>query len=951
MLGPVTIVDRGAIHDVGIPRHRAVITALALRRRTSVSTSELFDALWGDGPPASADKTLQGYVSALRKRFGEEVIETVPGGYRIGPAVESVDADDFAALVTAGRRSLTADDVAGARRELTAALALWRGEPCVDLAPGAFRTGHRARLDELRVLAQEGRAEAELALGHHHDVIPDLEQLVSEHPYREPLWRSLMLAHYRAGSAGAALGVAQRLREVLREDLGIDPAAESLALEARILDHDRSLDLVRRSIGNVPVPLDSFVGRVDEQAALADLVRRHRLVTVVGVGGVGKSRLANEVARTTSPERPGGTWWIDLAAIPPSASVLGHVLAAMELPVQTTSSPEEVLLARLRGGPTLLVLDNCEHECERTAAFVGWVTSHDTGVGILATSRVPLSVHGEQLVQLGPLPTDGDDCDSIRLFLDRAAARGRGESSEVAEVAEIVRAVDGLPLGVELAAAQCAVRSTGEIARRLRDRHELLDLSASGDDDRHHRLRDVLDDTIGVLSPDAADALPLLAVFPGDFGLDAAAAVLGVDAGGAATMMSHFLDASLVIVSSERTTGRRFRMLWPVRELLLERSNRPATTSATPRFAEHFRQVAREFLDVADRPDEIRWIERHRIEDHNLRLALGWWEANDATTALEFGPGLGRAWMLRGDQDEGRDVLQRLLANATDAPSRLIAATETGLGTIELLTGDPASALAIGADAIARFEALDDARWLSRALRQQAHALHLGGFASEVTDPVYQRSLDVARDAHLTYSQALTEVHFAHAAGANEELDRAEAMLDHAETVLRRHADHGALAHAGLGRVFVAYGRRDAVGCRRAAEEMMRQARLDADTIWVQVAAVVLGLTWCELGDEDRSHRYFRDAVHLAHDSANATQLGIALHAVAATAADRHPSEAARLWGAAGSFTPLWPLHAHRYGELMEQARSALGADFEGVVETGRTLSVDDAVRLADTIL
>jgi DNA-binding SARP family transcriptional activator/predicted ATPase len=948
VLGPVTVVDHGESHEVDVPRHRAVLAALALRGGAPVQTSELIDAVWGDAPPPSADKTLQGYVSALRKRFGADIIVTVPGGYRLGEAVDAVDAAEFEELVASGRRLSKSGDLEGARRCLTNALLQWRGEPVIDLAPGALHDGHRARLAELRILAHEGRADAELDLGHHHAIIPDLEQLVAEHPYREPLWRALMLAHYRSGSAGAALDAARRLREVLRDELGITPSAETETLERRILDQDPTLDLVVRPRGNLPVPLDSFVGRVIEQQRVVELVRRHRLVTLLGVGGVGKSRLANEIGRAVAGEHPGGVWWVDLAAMPTKGSVLGHVLAAMEL--STAGTPEDVLVARLRGRPALLVLDNCEHARERVAAFVLRVTSLDAGVRILATSRVPIDVRGEQRVPIGPLPVGGPGSDGARLFLDRVSARGEVGAIDAGDVAAIVDAVGGLPLGVELAAAQCGAKTTSEIARRLRDRHALLALSARGDN-RHRSLRHVLDATVDALSPELAEMLPRLAVFPGDFGLEAAAATLDVASIDAGSVLVELVDSSLVTAVPGPGNTRRFRLLWPVRELLLERVGPAVAEEAVARCAEHFRVFASTFVDAADGPVEATWLAQARIDDHNLRFALAWWEEHDPLTAIEFGPGLGPAWMIRGDQAEGRDALHRLLAGAVDAPSLLIAATELGLSFLELLSGDAAAGIALGNDAIARFTALDEPRWLGRALRLRAHALHLGGMAAEITDPIYQRSLDLARAAHLTYSQAITEVHFAHAAGANEEFDRAAHLLSHAEAVLRRHGDHGQLAHAGLGRAFVAFGRRDADACRRAGEGMLRQAQLAMDTIWEQIASVVLGLSWHELGDTARSRRFFRDAVHLAHDTANTEQLGIALHALAATVAGSDAEAAARLWGAAGGLTPIWPLHARRYGEWMASARDALGDRFDAEVATGAGLSVDDAVALADTLI
>lgn len=229
LLGPVTVTTDGVAVDIAVQKQRALLAALALRSPGVVTTSELVDAVWGDDPPASADKTLQGYVSALRKSFGTELIRTVPGGYQLGSAVEQVDAVELEALVSAARQDLERGNPAAARRSFTTALALWSSEPLDDLAPGPGRDGQIARLHELHVLAAEGLVVAELQLGHHRDVVPDLERLVGEHPYRELLWQSSMLALYRSGRSADALHTYHRLRVALRDDLGIEPSEATRA--------------------------------------------------------------------------------------------------------------------------------------------------------------------------------------------------------------------------------------------------------------------------------------------------------------------------------------------------------------------------------------------------------------------------------------------------------------------------------------------------------------------------------------------------------------------------------------------------------------------------------------------------------------------------------------------------------------------------------------------------
>ena len=472
LLGPVTVVTADATVDIPVQKHRALLAALALRSPDVVTTSELIDDLWGDDPPASADKTLQGYVSALRKSFGTDLVETVPAGYRLGPGVDQVDTHELETLVHAARRDLEHKHPHAARHTFAAALALWRGHPLDDLAPGPTQEGQIARLDELHLLAAEGLVVAELELGHHRDVVPDLERLVAEHPYREPLWQSLMLALYRSGRTAEALETCRRLRTALRDELGIEPSDSTQVLEAQILAQDHQLDLpAQPPPNNLTLQLDSFVDRAEERRAILALLDEHRLVTLQGVGGVGKSRLARETGAALLERTAGGVWWVDLASMPTTGSVLSRVAAAMDLPMATTSSLDAVLLARLRANPTVLLLDNCEHVRETVAAFVEWLTSAAERVRVLATSRVALDVAGEQRVMVEPLHVSatGDQSmsDASRLFIDRAAERTDMSSVEIADIEAITDLVGGLPLGIELAAAQCVVRTPLELSETL----------------------------------------------------------------------------------------------------------------------------------------------------------------------------------------------------------------------------------------------------------------------------------------------------------------------------------------------------------------------------------------------------------------------------------------------------------------------------------------------------
>lgn len=959
LLGPVTVATADATIDIPVQKHRALLIALALRSPDIVTSSELIDALWGDDPPASADKTLQGYVSALRKLLGADVIETVAGGYQLGPGVDQVDAIEFDTLVRATQQDLEHGNPQAARRSITAALALWHGHPLVDLPPGPTRDGQVARLDELRQLAVERLMEAELQLGHHREVVPDLERLVGEHPYRELLWQSLMLALYRSGRAAEALQTYQRLRTVLSEELGIEASDSTRMLEARILAHDHRLDLPEPSPPtNLRVHLDSFVDRTAERDEILALFAEHRLVTLLGLGGVGKSRLANVIGRSMLDSTPGGVWWVDVATLPTTGSVLGQVLATLQLSTSGGGDSERVLLARLRRAPTLLVLDNCEHVRSAAASFIELVTGGDQHVRILATSREPLNLAGERRVAIEPLAVTATSGQSVsdagRLLLDRVSAIVDTDQIETAVAESITDLVGGLPLGIELAAAQCAVKTPHELSESLRDRHALLALSGrQGADSRHTTLGHVLFMSVNALEPTVARLLPRLAVCPGDFDLATAAAVLARPLLDTEHVVNRLLDASLLVQAPSDPHRRRFDILRPVREYLVGSLDEQDRRAAEAGHARHFQKLTRRLIDEADTPAETISLERVRLEDHNVRAALAWFERHDPEGALVFGPGLGMAWMNFGNQIVGRQALRHLLDSAPDAPSGLVAWTEDALTWLELLSGDVEAALTHNLDAIARFESLGDARGRSRALRNQAHAFFIAGADEATTTPIYQRSIDVAKEAGLAFSRALGEVYFSHALTSWEALDvvDVEAMLSHAESVLRHDGAHANLAHAALSRALIAFGRADPTTTRSAGEEMLRQSRLSANQIWEQVALAVLGVAAHEEGDEQQSRQHLHDAVHLAADTTNWRQLGIALHAVAATSIGRTPDVAARLWGIANTLTPIWPLFARRYGELMHDARVALGERFDELVVEGAGLRVDDAVVLADELL
>ena len=242
ILGPLEVVEQQQRVVLGGLKQRALVAILLLHRGEVVSSDRLIDELWGERPPATAAKTLQAYVSRLRKALGSEVLVTRNGGYALAASAGQLDADRFEGMVADARRALADGDAAGTRELLGSALALWRGEALADLGYEPFAQAEIARLEEARLGAVEDRIDAELMLGHHRELLGELEALVTRHPRRERLLAQLMVALYRSGRQADALDVYRRARRALDDELGLEPGPELRALEQRILTHDAALD-------------------------------------------------------------------------------------------------------------------------------------------------------------------------------------------------------------------------------------------------------------------------------------------------------------------------------------------------------------------------------------------------------------------------------------------------------------------------------------------------------------------------------------------------------------------------------------------------------------------------------------------------------------------------------------------------------------------------------------
>lgn len=602
-LGPL-LVDDGVARPPGGARLSTVLAVLLSRVGEPVTTATLAEAVWGADPPARAGKVLESHVWRLRKvlepdrgpRALPTVLRTDPLGYRLVVAPDRLDSHRLATASEAARTALAAgrnDDVVAVSEE---ALASWRGPFCADVADTGWLAPVRERFSELRLALVEHRAAALVALGQPERAAHELAAAVAEHPLREPLWELRILALYRAGRQAAALTAYDTVRRMLADELGVDPGPALAALHQRILVHDDALTPSPAApVPVVPVRLPSrrasILGREADLDRVAARLVPQALVTLLGPGGVGKTRLATEAAFAVRDRFPAGVWFVDLGAVTAPASVPVAVADVLAPAPVAGTSPEELVLAHLAARQALLVLDNCEHVLGAAAGFVGRLLDRCPSVGVLATSREPLEVPGEQRMPLAPLV----EAAAVRLFLDRSAD-ARPDDDRIDPTGpdgsllhRICAAVGGLPLGIELAAARTRTFELSEIADSLDRAPGRLSRSGPGPD-RHATLLQTVDWSYRLAGPDEQVLHRRLAVLTGAFTVDAAAALCAVEPlhpDQALDVLGGLVHRSLV--TTRRTPGRAtaFAQLVPIRahaDHTLDAAERDAVVAARDRW-------------------------------------------------------------------------------------------------------------------------------------------------------------------------------------------------------------------------------------------------------------------------------------------------------------------------------------------------------------------------------
>ncbi|WP_395106501.1 BTAD domain-containing putative transcriptional regulator [Actinomadura sp. SCN-SB] len=854
VLGPLAVwTDAG--EPVAVPglKVRALLADLLLNEGRPVPADRLIEDLWGDEPPGNPPAALSAKVSQLRRVLEDaepgarSLVTTGPAGYALEVDPERVDAHRFQALTAQARSAM--DQLA--RAELLAeALGMWRGAALADLADEPFTRAAIARLEELRLTTLEDHAELRLELGEHGALAAELGALLTDHPLRERLRATHMRALYRSGRRSEALESYERLRTLLSDELGLDPGAELVALHRSILVQAPELDVpapahvavaapADRPRTNLPEPASELIGRDDAVAEVRARLGSDRLVTLTGPGGVGKTRLAVEVA-SGAPDTA-DVWMVELAAFDRSATadeIVDGVLRALDVRDQGAQEPPHRRVAEAVGGrPFLLVLDNCEHVADQVAGLVRRLLDDVPGLRVLATSREPLRLAGEVVWNVPPLdvpdpvPSEGsgpgpdpaglERSSAVRLFVARATAAARDfrlDDDSAAAVAVLCRRLDGIPLALELAATR--VRSLGVhgLVSRLDDRFRLLSTGHRGAPRRQRTLTAMIEWSWELLSEPERAVLRRLSAHAGGCTLEAAEAVCAGDdipVFDVLDLLVKLVDRSLVVMTDE-PGGPRYRMLESIAaycaDRLAEAGEREETLERHHRYYVELAERAEPYLFGRDQDHHLRLLD---TEAANFRVAL------DGPDGLRLANALTWYWFLRGRLSEAVRSLDAVIPTG-GVPAALARAKawRAGFGIL-----------------------MGDADWHAR----RAEAL-------------------AVLDQTTPFHRARAQWFLAFVGGDLEDLNATERLADVALETFHEHGDLWGEAATLILRARHAHARGEAAALEREGERAARLFGKLGDR-WGQLQAAEWLAAYAELtGDYERADALQRDGLRMAEE-------------------------------------------------------------------------------------
>jgi predicted ATPase/DNA-binding SARP family transcriptional activator/DNA-binding CsgD family transcriptional regulator len=966
-------------HEWRLRKAAALIKLLALAPRHRLHREQVMDLLWPDSGRKAASNSLRRALHATRSildpSVGSRYLVSEDESLVLSPnGTLWVDAEAFEEAAAMARRSR---DLAAYR----VAIDLYAGEllpedryeEWAEEKREILRATYLSLLVELAALYEER--------GEYGPAVEVLRSTITEEPTYEEAHAGLIRLYALSDQRGQALAQYQRLREVLSKQLGTEPSTVTRHLHEQIAAgkfptiQPTSSPLEEppdSSKHNLPAPRSSFVGREQEIVKVKRELAMTRFLTLTGVGGSGKTRLALEVARDLIGAYPDGVWLVELAPLSEGNLVPQAVAGAMGVREHPGQPLIDTLIEAWHGENMLLILDNCEHLIDGVAHFANTLLDCCPRLRILTTSREALRVEGEVVwrvpalslpePQLLPSVSELEGSESARLFSERARQRDPAFAvtpQNAPTVAEICRKLEGIPLAIELAAARVGSLSVEQMVRKLEDSLKLLTSGNRTAPARQQTLRGTLDWSYELLSKWERVLFRRLSAFAGGFTLEAAEALepsKHSEDDSIVDLLSQLVDKSLVVAETGEGGVLRYRMLEPTRQYALERLEMSGEEEAVRRqHAAFFIALAEEAEPELTGSQQKLWLDRLEAEHENMRAALSWLlETGEAELGLRLGGALWRFWYARGYLSEGRKWLQAVLASGDHPESTSVRARALGgMGWLAELHGDYEPARAAYEESLKLSQKMGDKRNLAASLNSLGSvALSQGDYERART--LLEESLSVFRELGnerniASGSNALGELAF-----SQDDRVRAVRLFEEALRLARKAGDMQGMAVSlnNLGYASLLDG--DWEQATEQLEESLALARELGDMLGTAITATNLGLAALIQGNHLQATVLLRESLALLQEIEDENNIADCLETIAGIAgAQGSAQRAARLWGAAQALREdiglqLLPRERDLHEPYVATARSRLDeAAWKKAWAEGRAMTLEEAVEYA----
>ena len=874
---------------------------------------ELIEWLWPEYAALTAEANLRKRISELRQTLepslprgdASQYILTRPNGYCFNSkASYTTDAQEFLQRWESGQKLERAGQIGQASREYEAAAALVQGDFLADDRYEDWAQELSREWEERVLTLFERLAGCYAHLGQYAQAIEQCQRGLQVRAWREGLHRQKMLYQYRASQHSEALQTYHACVQALQDHLQTKPGPETQTLYEQIVKREVSA-LLRAVLHNLPCPLTSFVGRERELREVKQLLADTRLLTLIGAGGSGKTRLALRLGMQILQEYPDGVWWVELAGLTDSQLVPQAVATVLGIR-ETAGQPLVATLAEtLRAKNLLLILDNCEHLVRACAHLVNSLLQVCPQVQIVATSREVLGIVGETIWSVPPLITPTlrplpalkilQQFEAVALFAERAKAiqpKFRLTAENAMSVSQICTDLEGMPLAIELAAARVKMLSVEQIAARLDDRFRLLTEGSRTALPQHQTLRATMDWSYHLLAEEERELLRRLSVFAGGFSLDELEAVCArkplksvlprpLESDEILDVLVHLVDKSLVIVE-EMGKKARYRLLETVKQYAREKLRESGEAeSAHERHLTYFTGLAEQMWEVLDTLDQPQWFDRLEMEHDDLRAALAWaLERRKTEAALKMAKGLWRFWLDRGYVSEARDWLRRVLDQGQGLRTELYARVLNGAGRLACVQGDYATARTFHEQTLGIYQELGDKRGIA------SQYINLGVIASYQSDhrlacSLYEKAVPIFRGVGNRVGLANALANLGAAACEQGDYALARARLEEALNLRREMGDQQSIADELAWLAFVDqqegnYER--AIALRRESLALYRALDIKRG-----VADALQSLGWIAFaqGDYPTAHTHYEEALVMHQELGNQKAVASLLISVA----------------------------------------------------------------------